>query len=109
TSGGIYGTIGGFRESTVQLQIASQVEVDLARSAITGVVTGETEDANKQEKGKKEKGLLRSFTKWKPRFEAGQYSFSLWLSLAYWGSLVFPRTCRNSGIMSTAAFAWGWT
>jgi len=53
TSGGIYGTIVGFRESTVQLQIASQVKVDLARSAITGVVTGETEDANKQEKGKK--------------------------------------------------------
>ena len=53
TSGGIYGTIVGFRESTVQLQIANQVKVDLARSAITGVVTAETEDASKQEKGKK--------------------------------------------------------
>ena len=54
TSGGIYGTIVAFREgTTVQLQIAPQVKVDMARSAITGVVTEETENAGKQEKGKK--------------------------------------------------------
>ena len=56
TSGGIYGTIVGFRNGTVQLQIANQVKVDLARSAITAVVTEETGDASKQEpqaKGKK--------------------------------------------------------
>ena len=56
TSGGIYGTIMGFRDGTVQLQISSQVRVDLARSAITGIVTEETVDPTKQEsaaKGKK--------------------------------------------------------
>jgi preprotein translocase subunit YajC len=55
TSGGIYGTIVGFRDNKVQLQIAAQVKVDVARSAITGVVNDE-EDSGKQEsqaKGKK--------------------------------------------------------
>jgi len=51
TSGGIYGTIMGFREGTVQLQIANQVKVDLARSAITGVVTEEGSDSSKQDSG----------------------------------------------------------
>ena len=54
TSGGIYGTVLGFKNGTVQLQIASQVKVDVARSAITGMVT--EEDSSKQEsptKGKK--------------------------------------------------------
>jgi preprotein translocase subunit YajC len=55
TSGGIYGTIMGFREGTVQLQIASQVKVDLARSAITGLVTEEEQDSSKQESGAKGK------------------------------------------------------
>ena len=57
TSGGIYGTIVGFRNGTVQLQIASQVKVDVLRSAITSLATEEA-DAGKQEsaaKGKKEK------------------------------------------------------
>ena len=49
TSGGIYGTITGFRESTVQLQVSSQVKLDVARSAITGVQTDETEDGPKRE------------------------------------------------------------
>jgi preprotein translocase subunit YajC len=56
TSGGIYGTIVGFRDGTVQLQIANQVKVDLARSAITAVVTEEPGDSGKQvvqAKGKK--------------------------------------------------------
>ncbi len=55
TSGGIYGTIVGFRNEMVQLQIASQVRVDLARSAITGVVTGDAGDPAKQESGPKGK------------------------------------------------------
>jgi preprotein translocase subunit YajC len=55
TSGGLYGTIVGFRNGTVQLQIANQVKVDLARSAITGVVTGEAEDEGKQDSGAKGK------------------------------------------------------
>jgi len=42
TSGGIYGTIVSFRNGVVQLQIANQVRVDVARSAITGMVTEET-------------------------------------------------------------------
>ena len=37
TSGGIYGTIVGFRDNAVQLQIATQVRIDVARSAITGM------------------------------------------------------------------------
>jgi preprotein translocase subunit YajC len=53
TSGGIYGTIVGFRDGVVQLQIANQVRVDLARSAITGLANPETEDSSKQESGAK--------------------------------------------------------
>lgn len=55
TTGGIYGTIMGFKDGTVQLQIASQVKVDVARTAITGVATEESDDANKQESGAKGK------------------------------------------------------
>jgi preprotein translocase subunit YajC len=50
TSGGIYGTIVGFRNGVVQLQIASQVKVELARSAITGLASEETQGPSKQEK-----------------------------------------------------------
>ena len=56
TTGGLYGTIAGFRDgNTVQLQIATQVKVDVARSAITGVVTEEAEEASKQDSGAKGK------------------------------------------------------
>ena len=37
TSGGIYGTIVGMEGQAVQLRIADQVKVKVARSAITGV------------------------------------------------------------------------
>jgi len=38
TSGGIYGTIVGFRDlNVVQLQVANQVKVEVAKSAITGL------------------------------------------------------------------------
>ena len=53
TSGGIYGTIVGFKNGIVQLQISNQVKVDLARSAITGLVTQEAEASGKQESGGK--------------------------------------------------------
>jgi len=49
TSGGIYGTIIGFRDNIVQVQVASQVKLDVARSAITGVQADETEGASKRE------------------------------------------------------------
>ncbi len=55
TSGGIYGLITGFRGDIVQVQIANQVKVDLARSAITGV-QAEGEEASAQDKGSKGKG-----------------------------------------------------
>ena len=53
TSGGIYGTIVGFRNNVVQLQITSQVKVDVARSAITGMASEETEAAASGGKAKK--------------------------------------------------------
>ena len=38
TSGGIFGTIVGFRDlNVVQLQVANQVKVEVAKSAITGL------------------------------------------------------------------------
>ena len=43
TSGGIYGTIVGFRDGVVQLQVANQVRVDVARSAISGLAAEESE------------------------------------------------------------------
>jgi preprotein translocase subunit YajC len=43
TSGGIYGTIQGVEPEVVYLKIAENVKVKLARSAITGVLTGDTE------------------------------------------------------------------
>ena len=49
TSGGIHGTIVSFRNGVVQLQIANQVRVDVARSAITGMVTEETGGEARQE------------------------------------------------------------
>ena len=50
TSGGIYGTIAGFQNGTVQLQIASQVKVDVARTAITGLASDAAQEAEKAAK-----------------------------------------------------------
>ena len=57
TTGGLYGMIMGFRDKdkTVQLQIADKVKVDVARSAITGVDSGESDDASKQDSASKGK------------------------------------------------------
>jgi preprotein translocase subunit YajC len=41
TQGGIYGTVQGVEAEVVFLKIAENVKVRVARSAITGVVTGE--------------------------------------------------------------------
>jgi preprotein translocase subunit YajC len=43
TTGGIYGTIQGVEPEAVYLKIADTVKVKVARSAISGVVTGESE------------------------------------------------------------------
>jgi preprotein translocase subunit YajC len=43
TSGGIYGTVVGFRDGVVQLQIANQVRIDVSRSAIGGLQPEETQ------------------------------------------------------------------
>lgn len=52
TSGGIFGLITGFRGDIVQLQIANQVKVDVARSAITGVQGPEQESAAQEKAAK---------------------------------------------------------
>lgn len=51
TTGGVYGTIVSFRDGIVQLQVASQVRIEVARSAVTGIVTEETSRDAKQESG----------------------------------------------------------
>ncbi len=43
TSGGIYGTIQGVEPEAVYLKIAENVKVKVARSAISGLVSGESE------------------------------------------------------------------
>lgn len=43
TTGGIYGTIQGVEPEAVYLKISDTVKVKVARSAISGVVTGEPE------------------------------------------------------------------
>jgi len=48
TSGGVYGTIVGFRDTVVQLQVqaAPLVKLDVARSAITGMQASEEKADN---------------------------------------------------------------
>ena len=43
TSGGIYGTVQSVEPETVYLKIADNVRVKVARSAISGLVAGESE------------------------------------------------------------------
>ena len=43
TSGGIYGTIQGVEAEVVYLKIADNVKVKVLRSAVSSIVTGETE------------------------------------------------------------------
>lgn len=53
TTGGLYGTVVGFREGVVQLQISKEVKVDVARSAITALQPTEAEIEEAKSKGKK--------------------------------------------------------
>ena len=47
TSGGIYGTIVGFRDlNVVQLQIANQIKIDVAKTAVTGLESSENAAGN---------------------------------------------------------------
>jgi preprotein translocase subunit YajC len=50
TSGGIYGTIVGFRDSVVQLQVSKEVKLDVARTAISGLQASEKESGDSQQK-----------------------------------------------------------
>lgn len=43
TTGGIYGTVQGVEPDAVYLKIAENVKVKVARSAISGLVSGESE------------------------------------------------------------------
>ena len=43
TTGGIYGTVQGVEADAVYLRIADNVKVKVARSAISGIVAGESE------------------------------------------------------------------
>lgn len=47
TTGGIYGTIEGLTDTTLQLKIANQVKLTVSRSAIAGLQKGETSDETK--------------------------------------------------------------
>ena len=58
TSGGIYGTIVSFRDQIVKVQVASQVKIDVARSAITALQPSDnsTQGASAVEPGKRDTG-----------------------------------------------------
>lgn len=45
TTGGLYGTIVGLRDDVVQLRIADQVRIEVARSAIAGLQASKEEQA----------------------------------------------------------------
>ena len=49
TTGGIYGTIVGIKDNIVQLRIADQVRIDIARSAVAGY---QPETRGEEEKAK---------------------------------------------------------
>src|SRR5438132_10422244 len=42
TSGGIYGTIVGFKDDRIQLRVAENVKVELSRNAVTALQESET-------------------------------------------------------------------
>ena len=54
TTGGIYGTVVGFRDGTVQLQVAPQVRVDVARAAISSLASPEGEVSAAREPARRE-------------------------------------------------------
>jgi preprotein translocase subunit YajC len=48
TSGGIYGTVVAFNNGIVQLEVAKQVKIEVARSAITSLATNAADAPAKQ-------------------------------------------------------------
>jgi preprotein translocase subunit YajC len=46
TSGGIYGTIVGFKDDRIQLRIADNVKIELSRNAVTALQGPEGEKTN---------------------------------------------------------------
>ncbi len=50
TNGGIHGTVAGFRNGIVQLQVAPQLKLDVARSAISALQTTPEESESKSKK-----------------------------------------------------------
>ena len=48
TSGGIYGVVTGFRDTVVQLQVANQVKIEVARSAIANLQPEESAEGTKK-------------------------------------------------------------
>ena len=55
TSGGLYGTVAGFRDTVVQLQVTRDVKLDVARSAIAGLQPDEADSAAKAAEGGRKK------------------------------------------------------
>jgi preprotein translocase subunit YajC len=55
TNGGIYGTIMGFRNSVVQLQVANQVRIDVSRTAIADLQPDESDGSSKESAGQARK------------------------------------------------------
>jgi len=43
TSGGIYGTIVGFKDDRIQLRVAENVKIELSRNAVTALQSSEPE------------------------------------------------------------------
>jgi preprotein translocase subunit YajC len=46
TTGGIYGTVQGVEADVIYLKVAENVKLKVARSAVSGVLTGEPESGN---------------------------------------------------------------
>ncbi len=61
TNGGIYGTIAGFRDGVVQLQVANQVKIDVARSAVTGLqpAEGQAAEAAREQSGREKDAKVK--------------------------------------------------
>lgn len=53
TTGGIYGTVQGVEADVVYLKIAENVKVKIARSAVSGVLTGDSEESTAVVPGRK--------------------------------------------------------
>ena len=43
TSGGIYGTIVGFKDDRIQVRVAENVKIEMSRNAVTALQSGEGE------------------------------------------------------------------